>query len=47
MALTGGEKDLSVWYAIAQAIESLGRVLNDSSKENTVRQAAAKALGVI
>ena len=31
----------------AQAIESLGRVLNDSHTESTVRQAAAKALGVI
>jgi HEAT repeat protein len=31
----------------AQAIESLERVLNDSHTESTVRQAAAKALGVI
>jgi HEAT repeat protein len=30
-----------------QAIESLGRVLNDDHTESTVRQAAAKALGVI
>lgn len=31
----------------AQAIESLGRVLNDNHTESTVRQVAAKALGVI
>jgi HEAT repeat protein len=47
MALSGGERDLSVWYAVAQIIEALGRVLNDSHTESTVRQAAAKALGVI